>query len=334
MESLEGKSYCASAFLDVSQAFDRVWHEGLLFKLKNALVDHFYGILKSFHQQRHFIVQQGEALSDLCPTKAGVPQGSVLGPILYLLFTADLPTSESLITGTFADDTAILATLSDPKMASQILQKGLNDISHWLKKWRIKANEIKSVNVKFNLRRGSCPPPPVTLNNIVVPQADHVRYLGLYLDKSLTGQKHILTKRKQLGIQTLAGKLYWLIGRKSQLSLENKILLYKEILKPIWTCGIQLWGTGSHSNIEILQRFQNKALRMITNAPWYVPNELLHHDLCLPIVKQEIIRHTRTYKERIERHPNTLARPLMANHNKARRLKRKIPQDLIQTQTQ
>ncbi|CAG5014895.1 unnamed protein product [Parnassius apollo] len=325
MESLEGKSYCASAFLDISQAFDRVWHEGLLFKLKNALTDHLYGILKSFLQQRHFIVQQGEALSDLYHIRAGVPQGSVLGPILYLLFTADLPTSESLITGTFADDTTILATHSDPKIASQMLQKGLNDISHWLKKWQIKANETKSVNVTFTLRRGSCP--PVTLNNIVVPQADHVRYLGLYLDKRLTWQKHIFTKRKQLGIQTR--KLYWLIGRKSQLSLENKILLYKAILKPIWTYGIQLWGTASHSNIEILQRFQNKALRMITNAPWYVPNELLHHDLRLPTVKQEILRHTRTYKECIERHPNILARPLMANHNKARRLKSKVPQDLI-----
>jgi hypothetical protein len=328
MESLESKSYCASAFLDISQAFDRVWHEGLLSKLKNGLPDHLYGILKSFLQQRYFIVQQGEALSDLCPIKAGVPQGSVLGPILYLLFTADLPTSESLITGTFADDTAILATHRDPKIASQILQKGLNDISDWLKKWRIKANETKSVNVTFTLRRGSCP--PVTLNNIAVPQADHVRYLGLHLDKRLTWQKHIFTKRKQLGIQTR--KLYWLIGRKSQLSLENKILLYKAILKPIWTYGIQLWGTASHSNIEIIQRFQNKVLRMITNAPWFVPNELLHRDLRQPTVKQEIIRHTRTYKERIERHPNTLARPLMANHNKPRRLKRKIPQDLIQSQ--
>ncbi|CAG5024961.1 unnamed protein product [Parnassius apollo] len=262
--------------------------------------------------------------------KSRSPAGSVLGPIPYLLFTPDLPTSESLISGTFADDTAILATHSDPKIASQILQKGLNDISHWLKKWRIKANETKSVNVTFTLIRGSCP--PVTLNNIVVPQADNVRYLGLYLDKRLTWQKLIFSKRKQLGIQTR--KLYWLIRRKSQLSLENKILLYKAILKLIWTYGIQLWCTASHSNIEILQRFQNKAVRMITNAPWYVPNEFLHHDLRLYTVKQEILRHTRTYKERIERHPNILARPLMANHNKARRLKRKIPQDLIQIQTQ
>jgi hypothetical protein len=60
----------------------------------------------------------------------------------------------------------------------------------------------------------------------------------------------------------------------SQLSTTNK-LLYKTNLKPIWTYGIQLWGTASTSNIEILERFQSKALRMIVDAPWYVPNTLI-----------------------------------------------------------
>jgi hypothetical protein len=66
--------------------------------------------------------------------------------------------------------------------------------------------------------------------------------------------------------------LYWLLGWKSQLSTNNKLLLYKTILKPIWTYGIQLWGTASTSNFEILERFQSKVLRMIVDAPWYVPN--------------------------------------------------------------
>lgn len=328
MESFEAKTYCASAFLDISQAFDRVWHEGLLFKIKTDLPDYLYGILKSFLEQRLYFVQYEEAQSNLYPIKAGVPQGSVLGPLLYLLYTADLPTSESLTTGTFADDTAILAAHSNPAVASEILQSGLNDVSEWLKMWRIKANENKSVNVTFTLRKGKCP--PVTLNGIEVPQADHVKYLGMHIDKRLTWQKHIFTKRKQLGLHTR--KLYWLIGRKSQLSLENKILLYKAILKPIWTYGIQLWGTASHSNIEILQRFQNKALRMLTNAPWFVPNELLHRDLRMPTVKQEIERYIKSYKLRISHHPNKLAQTLMNDQKAARRLKRKIPQDLIQTQ--
>jgi hypothetical protein len=60
--------------------------------------------------------------------------------------------------------------------------------------------------------------------------------------------------------------------------MSNKLLLYKVILKPIWTYGIQLWGSASTSNIEILERFQSKVLR-ITDAPWYVPNVILRQDL-------------------------------------------------------
>jgi len=62
-------------------------------------------------------------------------------------------------------------------------------------------------------------------------------------------------------------------GRKSQLSLENKLLVYKVILKPVWTYGNKLWGTASNSNLETLERFQSKVLRIITDAPWYVPNQ-------------------------------------------------------------
>jgi hypothetical protein len=76
--------------------------------------------------------------------------------------------------------------------------------------------------------------------------------------------------------------MYWLIGRKSKLSTSNKLLVYKTILKQIWTYGIQVWGIVSTSNIEILERFQSKALRMIVYAPWYVPNTVIPRDLQIP----------------------------------------------------
>jgi hypothetical protein len=119
----------------------------------------------------------------------------------------------------------------------------------------MKANESKSIHLTFATRRETCP--SVHINNLQLPQKD-VKYLGLHLDRRLTWHKHIFAKRKQLEI-TLT-KMHWLLGRKSKLSTSNK-LLYKTILKPIWTYGIQLWGTASTSNIEILERFQSKALR-------------------------------------------------------------------------
>jgi hypothetical protein len=70
--------------------------------------------------------------------------------------------------------------------------------------------------------------------------------------------------------------MYWLLGRKSKLSTSNKLLVYKAILKPIWSYGVQLWGTASNSNTEILERFQPKALLMIVDSPWYMSNTIIN----------------------------------------------------------
>ena len=221
---------------------------------------------------------------------------------------------------TFADDTALLAVHTNPTMASYMLQNHLNKIQEWSNIWRIKVNESKSVQVTFTMKREACP--PVTLNNRVLPQAESVKYLGMHLDRRLTWKTHIWNKKLQM--ETKRRKMYWLLGWKSQLTDANKLLLYKAILKPIWTYGIQLWGSASNSNIEILQRFQNKILKQIANAPHYVPNWLVHQDLSMPSIKKEISNYSKKYKERIEGHPNKLAVQLLTN-NFAKRLKRANP---------
>jgi hypothetical protein len=157
------------------------------------------------------------------------------------------------------------------------------------------------------------------------PSADHVEYLGLHLDRKLTWHHHIFTKRKQLGL-TLT-KMYWLLGRNSRPSLPNKLLLYKEILKPIWTYGIQLWGTASTSNIEILERFQSKALRIIVDAPWYVPNNHIRRDLQMTSVKEEICCYSNQYSTRLTTHPNDQILTLMEIPGN-RCLRRHVPNDL------
>jgi histone H2A len=88
----------------------------------------------------HFLVKVGDEYTELWLVNAGVPQGSVLGQLLYLLYTADLPTSPESNTATFADDTVLLATDSDRAIASQKLQTSLLAIQNWFKKWRMKAN--------------------------------------------------------------------------------------------------------------------------------------------------------------------------------------------------
>ncbi len=120
----------------------------------------------------------------------------------------------------------------------------------------------------------------------------------------------------------------WLIGRNSKLSIANKLLLYKVILKPIWTYGVQLWGPASNSNIEIMQRFQSKTLRSILQAPWYISNHILHQDTRTPYVKDEITRLSGKYQEKLDKHPNHLAMNLLDNSVATYRLKRNHILDL------
>jgi hypothetical protein len=121
--------------------------------------------------------------------------------------------------------------------------------------------------------------------------------------------------------------MYWLLGRKSKLSTSNKLLIYKTILKPIWTYGIQLWCTAYTSNIEILERFQSKALRMIVDAPWYMPNTVIRRDLQIPTVNEEIRRYSSQYSARLSAHPNDLIVNLIELPDN-RRLRRHLPNNL------
>jgi hypothetical protein len=162
--------------------------------------------------------------------------------------------------------------------------------------------------------------PPVSINQTVIPQGETVKYLGLHFDRKLTWKEHITKKRKQLDHKTR--ELKWLIGKNSPLSLENKLLIYKTILKPIWTYGILLWGCASKSNIAIMQRYQSKLFRIITNAPWYVTNQTFHSDLHIPLVRTVIQDCTHKHRTALVSHPNPLVKPMLhPAHN--RRLKQR-----------
>jgi len=143
--------------------------------------------------------------------------------------------------------------------------------------------------------------PHLYFNNTIIPQAETVKYLGLHFDKRLNWKQHTIIKtRKHLNLK--ASQQYWILGRHSPLSLLNKMLIYKVILKPVWTYGIELWGCASSSNIEIIQRYQSKILRLIAQAPWHVTNQILHRDLRIATVRE-------IFKDKAEAHRKTVISP-------------------------
>ena len=134
-------------------------------------------------------------------------------------------------------------------------------------------------------------------------------------------------KREAFGLKYK--QMYWLMGRRSALSTHNKLVLYKQILKPVWRYGIQLWGCTKPSNTAVIQRFQNKVLRNIVDAPWYVRNADLHRDLKMEMVTAETRRFDRKHEVRLVHHDNVEAIQLLDNSVILRRLKRIKPFELV-----
>ena len=89
---------------------------------------------------------------------------------------------------------------------------------------------------------------------------------------------------------------YWLLGRTSYLSVDNKLMLYKSTITPIWTYGIELWGCPRKSNIAVIQRCQSEILRTIVDAPWYITSDMINKDLGIPTLHEVI--HDRNIKHR------------------------------------
>jgi len=121
---------------------------------------------------------------------------------------------------------------------------------------------------------------------------------------------------------------------RSNLSLKNKLLIYKQIIRPAMTYGIQIWGTSKNSNLKKFQAFQSINLRLLTNSPWYVSNFTLHNDLKIPTISEIASNHYKKFHKYTINHPN----PLISNlsslslpDNPIRRLKRKWSRDLLKT---
>lgn len=304
--SLTWKYYTGIVFLDVAKAFDTVWHEGLLYKLISAGVPiSMVQLLKSFISERSFRAKINSSFSTSRPLAAGVPQGSVLSPLLFNIFTADIPKSAGTTLAIYADDTAILARSNSAHLVTQYLQRTLHVLEEWLHLWRIVVNPEKSKAMLIT-RRKTGPSGQLLLFGAQIPWQDEVKYLGVIFDKKLQFHSHV--KYLALKAKRLRGYLSPLTGRRSLMSLDNKLLLYKTIIRPSMTYASVAWGHCSFSTLQALQVIQNQFLRGAFNAPWFVRNEQLHREAGLITIHEFMHEIASKYFANIPDHSNHLVR--------------------------
>ena len=249
--------------IDLSKGFDVINRDILLFKLKK------YGIspsslnwFTSYLSDRKQFVQVNKINSELASVNMGVPQGTVLGPILYLIYTNDLDTvCDKAFTISYADDTSFGCHAKTADELQLKMNVSLSQISTWFKTNRLIINASKSsyIVIGTNQAVANISNLNILLNNQPLTRCSNTKLLGVYVDEQLNFQKHI---------QYLNNKISSKIGILHRLRkfLPPHILniIYLTSIQTLLDYCITLWGPVSKSNINCLQRLQNRCARAVT----------------------------------------------------------------------
>ncbi|GFT14625.1 RNA-directed DNA polymerase from mobile element jockey [Trichonephila clavipes] len=290
-------------FLDVEKAFDRVWHNGLIFKLIQInLPPYLIKIIYEYLSNRTFQVKINSIHSRIGSIQAGTPQGSILSPLLYSLYTYDFPTSPTVEVCLFADDAAILSQARSPEIVRKNLQSYLIKLKKWLTLWRISINTSKSQAILFKKGNYKNKLNPLKLFRNHIPWCDEVQYLGVALDKKLTYRNHILQTSKKFKLKLFT--LHRLLSKKSKLNLDKKRLIYLQHLLPVILYACQIWGNSANYLLNKLQILQNQALRTILNAPFYIPRIILHRELKITSIRSRIKKLSLPFYNHLPSHHN------------------------------
>ena len=257
-------------FIDFEKAYDKVWHKGLLYKLKALrMPDEDLFMIKSFLEDRKCFIQNGKEKSEKFTPENGVPQGSCLSPLLFILFVVDIPTHEKVKQSKFADDLALMAQISKGKRrrninpANKDLQTLLNNINKWCLKWRMKINIKKTI--LLSITKGIPIDTTYTIDNQPISRKIEAKFLGITLDSKLNLNSHISKK-----IGQAHSKLEYLIKMNNlNFSMRAKRKAYIQLIRPILEYGSAILCTLTKANESKLEIFQNKCLRLITNSARY-----------------------------------------------------------------
>ena len=264
---LDNQHHSLGIFLDLSKAFDTLNHDILLNKL-NA-----YGIrglanswIKNYLSGRKQFVVYNNTTSIHTDITCGVPQGSILGPLLFLLYINDLPLSSTnahfII---FADDTNILFSHKDPLQLEKLINFELTKISNWFKLNKLSLNIKKTNFMIFKNKHNNNPTPDFKLqiDNNYIEKVDTTKFLGVLIDSNLTWKAHTSH------ISKIVSKYNGIIRKIRQfLNIESLHTLYNTLVLPYLSYCTLVWGDNNNSNLNSLFLQQKKIIRTCTMSLW------------------------------------------------------------------
>ena len=245
--------------MNVSKAFDRVWHRGLLFKLRqNGIDGKLLQWLNSYLTNRKQKVTIKSCASTIKSILAGVPQGSVLGPLLFLVYINDIAKQLLSLTRLFADDSSLFYAAARLSDIAGIINHDLIMLSNWAIQWLVKFNPLKTEAVLFTLKYFEAFPQLIFDNTPIKFVEDH-KHLGITFSQNGQWHTHIEqianTASKILGIMR---KLKYTLSRNAL----NQIYLYH--LLPIIEYASLVWDGCTQQDSNTLQKIQNEAARIVT----------------------------------------------------------------------
>ena len=246
-----------AVYFDISKAFDKVWHRGLLTKLqaigiRGKLLDWFCNYLSGRLQS---VVIKGES-SEIKTIQAGVPQGSVLGPLLFLIYINDIVDNIESVIKLFADDTSMSLALKDPTIRADILNRDLNKISEWAIRWKVKFNDEKTELLNFT--HGHDQLQPLLFNNTLLEERTEHKHLGLIIQSNCKWDSHI----RQIATKTnmLISCLRFYKYKLTRKALET---MYKSFILPIFDYADIIWDGCTDDQSKILEDLHLEAIRII-----------------------------------------------------------------------
>ena len=247
--------------LDISKAFDRVWHAGLLHKLKSyGISGQIFGLISSFLSNRQLRVVLDGKSSQEYPVNAGVPQGSILGPTLFLLYINDLPDNVICNIAIYADDTTLYSKCDHlilaKKLASE-LESDLRDTVEWGRKWLVDFNAGKTQLVSFD-RSKNTGAIDVKMDGSILEEKTSFKMLGLTFSSKLDWDSHIVSIAK-----TASKKIGALIRSMKFLSPEVALYLYKSTIRPCTEYCCHVWAGAPSCYLELLDKLQKRICRTV-----------------------------------------------------------------------